>query len=204
MVERKLASCGVLLLRVVTSRAFLAGPRAERCPDRSAVVAHRGPPASPSVRIAGSSCDAPAQPRAGSARGPLAHRAGPDTKSKRAPALGGEIHTLLIEDAIMKDIDHRLRAHHSWTCARRWDASVPRTAARGRSTGRLPPPKQPPNIVTLTPVEQLGKDMLYDNTLSNPPGYACPPATSPRRASRDPARLSMRFGASARGRPGPV
>ena len=25
----------------------------------------------------------------------------------------------------------------------------------------------------LTPVEQLGKDILFDHTLSNPPGYAC-------------------------------
>ena len=31
----------------------------------------------------------------------------------------------------------------------------------------------PPNIITLEPVEQLGKDMLYDITLSNPSGYAC-------------------------------
>ena len=37
----------------------------------------------------------------------------------------------------------------------------------------LPPPTQPPNIVRLTPAEQLGKDIVYDHTLSNPPGYAC-------------------------------
>ena len=37
----------------------------------------------------------------------------------------------------------------------------------------LPPPKQPPNIVPLTPVEQLGKDIVFDHTLSNPTGYAC-------------------------------
>ena len=37
----------------------------------------------------------------------------------------------------------------------------------------LPPPAFPPTIVTLTPMEQLGKDMLYDTTLSNPEGYAC-------------------------------
>jgi cytochrome c peroxidase len=39
--------------------------------------------------------------------------------------------------------------------------------------GPLPPPKKPPNIVPLTPVEQLGKDILYDSTLSNPSGYSC-------------------------------
>ena len=39
--------------------------------------------------------------------------------------------------------------------------------------GPLPPPKQPPNIVPLTPVEQLGKDIVFDHTLSNPTGYAC-------------------------------
>ena len=37
----------------------------------------------------------------------------------------------------------------------------------------LPAPVQPPNIVHLTGVEQLGKDLLYDHTLSDPPGYAC-------------------------------
>ncbi|MBV8316047.1 MAG: hypothetical protein JOZ53_13985, partial [Planctomycetaceae bacterium] len=40
-------------------------------------------------------------------------------------------------------------------------------------SGPLPPPVQPPNIVPLTDVEQLGKDLLYDSTLSNPSGYAC-------------------------------
>jgi cytochrome c peroxidase len=39
--------------------------------------------------------------------------------------------------------------------------------------GPVPPPPIPPNVVPLTPVEQLGKYMLYDHTLSDPPGYAC-------------------------------
>jgi hypothetical protein len=39
--------------------------------------------------------------------------------------------------------------------------------------GPLPPPPIPPNLIKLTPVEQLGKFMLYDHTLSNPSGYAC-------------------------------
>ncbi len=43
----------------------------------------------------------------------------------------------------------------------------------GQIDGPLPPIKQPPNIVPLTPVEQLGKDIVFDITLSNPTGYAC-------------------------------
>jgi cytochrome c peroxidase len=39
--------------------------------------------------------------------------------------------------------------------------------------GPLPAPHQPRDIIQLTPVEKLGKEMLYDSTLSNPPGYAC-------------------------------
>jgi cytochrome c peroxidase len=41
------------------------------------------------------------------------------------------------------------------------------------NAGPLPPPVRPPNEINLTPAEQLGKFMLYDHTLSNPPGYAC-------------------------------
>jgi cytochrome c peroxidase len=43
----------------------------------------------------------------------------------------------------------------------------------GQVFGPVPPPKQTPNIVPLTPDEQLGKDILFDHTLSNPTGYAC-------------------------------
>src|SRR5260370_36150646 len=43
----------------------------------------------------------------------------------------------------------------------------------GQIIGPLPPIKKPPNLVPLTPVEQLGKDLGFDITLSNPPGYAC-------------------------------
>src|ERR1700720_282655 len=39
--------------------------------------------------------------------------------------------------------------------------------------GLLPAPRMPRDIIPLTPVEKLGKLMLYDSTLSNPPGYAC-------------------------------
>jgi cytochrome c peroxidase len=43
----------------------------------------------------------------------------------------------------------------------------------GQIFGPIPPPVQPPNLVPLTPVEQLGKDIAFDHTLSDPPGYAC-------------------------------
>jgi cytochrome c peroxidase len=45
--------------------------------------------------------------------------------------------------------------------------------------GPLPPVPTPPNITTLEPVEQLGKDLLYDNTMSNPTGYACAQCHAP-------------------------
>jgi cytochrome c peroxidase len=32
---------------------------------------------------------------------------------------------------------------------------------------------QPPNIIALSDTEQLGKDIIFDNTLSDPPGYSC-------------------------------
>src|SRR3984893_1742742 len=39
--------------------------------------------------------------------------------------------------------------------------------------GPLPAPSPPEDTIQLTPVEKLGKLMLYDTTLSNPVGYAC-------------------------------
>src|SRR3954454_7840954 len=42
----------------------------------------------------------------------------------------------------------------------------------GAVVGPVPPPPLPPNIVPLTDVEQIGKYMLYESTLSNPQGYA--------------------------------
>ena len=37
----------------------------------------------------------------------------------------------------------------------------------------LPPVPQPPNLIALAPIEQLGKNIIFDNTLSFPSGYAC-------------------------------
>jgi cytochrome c peroxidase len=39
--------------------------------------------------------------------------------------------------------------------------------------GPLPPVPKPPNLILLSPTEQLGKDMIFDTTMSDPPGYAC-------------------------------
>ncbi len=62
----------------------------------------------------------------------------------------------------------------------------------------------PPDIVKLSPVEKLGKFMLYDHTLSNPSGYACATCHVPE-AGLHGTQLDCQFdfGASARGRPGP-
>jgi cytochrome c peroxidase len=46
-------------------------------------------------------------------------------------------------------------------------------ARAGVLGGPLPAPRLPGDIIQLTPVERLGKLMLYDSTLSNPPGYSC-------------------------------
>ena len=40
----------------------------------------------------------------------------------------------------------------------------------GQIFGPVPPPRQTPNIVPLAPVEQLGKDVLFDHTLSDSAG----------------------------------
>src|SRR4029077_11915688 len=45
--------------------------------------------------------------------------------------------------------------------------------------GPLPPVPTPPDIIPLEPVEKLGKDMLYDDTMSYPSGYACATCHAP-------------------------
>jgi cytochrome c peroxidase len=56
----------------------------------------------------------------------------------------------------------------------------------GQIVGPLPPIKQPPNIVPLTPAEQLGKDIVFDITLSDPPGYACFTCHTPETGNASP------------------
>jgi len=45
--------------------------------------------------------------------------------------------------------------------------------------GPLPAPSPPADNIQLTPVEKLGKFMLYDDTMSNPSGYACAQCHAP-------------------------
>jgi cytochrome c peroxidase len=51
--------------------------------------------------------------------------------------------------------------------------SLQSSARANDIAGPLPPVPMPPDMVTLEPVEKLGKYMIYDNTMSDPPGYAC-------------------------------
>jgi len=37
----------------------------------------------------------------------------------------------------------------------------------------LPPVPTPPDLVVLDPMQKIGKLIIFDNTLSNPPGYSC-------------------------------
>jgi cytochrome c peroxidase len=39
--------------------------------------------------------------------------------------------------------------------------------------GPLPPAEPTPDILPLSPLENLGKRLIFDNTLSDPPGYNC-------------------------------
>ena len=56
----------------------------------------------------------------------------------------------------------------------------------GQIVGPLPPITEPPNIVPLTPAEQLGKDIVFDITLSDPPGYACFTCHTPETGNASP------------------
>ena len=111
---------------------------------------------------------------------------------KRAPlARGAELHTLLIEESNdEKASNHRLLAGHCrhvrWpagtllsrtTRSQRKGRAAPSTpsghAARRFARAAASPRAETAEHHPLEPVEQLRKDMIYDNTLSNPPGYAC-------------------------------
>jgi cytochrome c peroxidase len=59
-------------------------------------------------------------------------------------------------------------------------AGLFQTSARAQIVGGpLPHVPTPPNIIALEPIEQLGKDMLYDSTMSDPSGYACAQCHAP-------------------------
>ena len=79
-------------------------------------------------------------------------------------------------------------------------AFLPQKSAHAQIVGGpLPPVPTPPNIVPLEPVEKLGKDMLYDDTMSYPSGYACANATPRLRASLG-AQLDRQLRGAARSR----
>jgi cytochrome c peroxidase len=57
---------------------------------------------------------------------------------------------------------------------------LPQESAHAQAVGGpLPPVPTPPDVVTLEPIEKLGKYMLYDDTMSDPPGYACATCHAP-------------------------
>ena len=59
-------------------------------------------------------------------------------------------------------------------------AVLPQKSAHAQIVGGpLPPVPTPPNLTKLEPIEQLGKDMLYDTTMSDPSGYACAQCHAP-------------------------
>jgi len=53
----------------------------------------------------------------------------------------------------------------------------------------LPAPVQPPNVVPLSTSEQLGKDIFYDDTLSNPAGYSCATCHNPQTGFTGPSSV---------------
>ncbi|MDB5352552.1 MAG: Cytochrome c peroxidase family protein [Planctomycetota bacterium] len=65
----------------------------------------------------------------------------------------------------------------------------------------LPPPVLGPDIVPLTNVQKLGKFLIYDNTLSDPPGYACATCHIPSTGHTGP---SSQVNANAGPQPGVV
>ena len=65
--------------------------------------------------------------------------------------------------------------------------------------GPVTPYPVPPDLTKLTPVEKLGKDMLYDFTLSNPKGYACASCHEPSAGFTGPSSEINATGAATPG-----
>src|SRR5207244_3224416 len=131
------------------------------------------------------------------APGPLAPRAGPHRKRpRRAPRSRGRTPQMLRRCAprsrgrapqIFHARNARMRKQRVITVsllvlvgALAGVVLLPQKSAHAQVVGGpLPPVPTPPNIIPLEPVEQLGKDMLYDNTMSDPVGYACAQCHAP-------------------------
>jgi cytochrome c peroxidase len=59
-------------------------------------------------------------------------------------------------------------------------AVLPQQSAHAQIVGGpLPPVPTPPDVTKLEPIEKLGKYMLYDDTMSDPSGYACAQCHAP-------------------------
>src|SRR5579871_635300 len=61
------------------------------------------------------------------------------------------------------------------------------------SFGPLTAPAQTRNIVPLSSIEQLGKDIFFDRTLSNPQGYSCATCHLPAAGFTGPSSLVNAF-----------
>jgi cytochrome c peroxidase len=66
--------------------------------------------------------------------------------------------------------------------------------------GPLPSPRLPGDTIQLTPGEKLGKLILYDSTLSNPPGYSCATCHVPEAGFTGPNSEINAFAGPQRGR----
>src|SRR5260370_26077661 len=60
--------------------------------------------------------------------------------------------------------------------------------------GPVGPPGRRLDAIALPPVEKVGKFMLYDHTVSNPPGYACATCHVPEAGFTGPDSLVNLFG----------
>lgn len=71
-------------------------------------------------------------------------------------------------------------------------AAATKAVAASRNLKPLPAPAQTPNVVPLSPAEQLGKDIFFDHTLSHPEGYACATCHLPQAGFTGPSSLVNR------------
>ncbi len=67
------------------------------------------------------------------------------------------------------------------------EAAAEQTISNASVLTPLTAPVQPPNIVPLSSGEQLGKNIFYDATLSNPAGYSCATCHNPQTGFTGPS-----------------
>ena len=66
-------------------------------------------------------------------------------------------------------------------------AAGPGAVAAASDLKPLPAPVQPPDVVPLSAGEKLGKDIFYDDTLSDPAGYSCATCHNPQTGFTGPS-----------------